>query len=95
MDKIDHVNTNIVNLSSARSVKDFVLTANDRITALEQALYDILDCHRLDVAHEIAAEILNEDLDSYFAADDLSQGELDFDNDELIWEMDDSTWEED
>lgn len=70
---------NIIDFKSARSIKELVLTANDTIGALENALYKILDCDRLDVVKEIAAEALGEDLDIYLEDDNLA--ELDFEED--------------
>ncbi len=69
----------VVDFTSAKNIKDFVETANDRIFQLEDSLYAILDCHRIDVIKEIAAEVLNEDLESYLEEDKVQ--ELDFDDD--------------
>lgn len=74
----------VINLSSVRSVKDFIEEANDHILRLESALYDILDCKDLQIAKEIAADVLDEDLEIYLEEDDLE--ELDFDDDtKLPW----------
>jgi NDP-sugar pyrophosphorylase family protein len=79
--------TNIVNLRSARSVKEFIETANEQIMTLTNALYEILDSKNLDHIKEIAAEALDEDLEEYLAEDDLEMRELDFeDDDKLPWD---------
>lgn len=68
----------VVDFQSAKAVKDFIETASDRIYVLEDALYSIMDCHRIDVIKEIAADALNEDLEVYLEKDAGVQ-ELDFD----------------
>lgn len=82
---------NIVNLKACRSIKELALTAQETIGALEHALYNILDTDRLDIAKEIAADALNEDLETYLEDDDLE--ELDFDNEyynkDLNWDNED------
>lgn len=69
---------NIVNLKACRSIKELALTAQETIGVLENALYQILDANRLDVAKEIASEVLEEDLESYLE-DEVP--ELDFEAD--------------
>lgn len=79
----------VVDFSAAKSIKEFVAEANERIYELEYALYDILETTRLDVCKEIAAEALHEDIEIYLESDDLA--ELDFDNDDVLhWEEDDN-----
>ena len=73
---------NVVDINKIKDIKAFVETANERIIDLEQCLYDILECSRLDVAKEMAADVLDEDLDSYLEEDNLE--ELDFDNDQCV-----------
>lgn len=76
---------NVVDFTSTKAVKEFIETANGRIIDLEQALYDILECSRMDVCKEIAAEVLGEDLETYLEEDNYA--ELDFeDDDTLPWE---------
>lgn len=73
---------NIVDFKSTKALKDFVSTANERILALEHALYTILETDRIDVIKEIAADVLGEDLDIYLEEDIME--ELDFE-DESKW----------
>ena len=69
---------NIVNFNSVKAAKEFMLNANARIGELEHALYKILDQKRLDVIHELAADVLGEDLEVYLEDDCLE--ELDFED---------------
>lgn len=78
MDKIK-LDPKVIDFSAAKSVKEFVETASGRIYELEDALYAILDCHRVDVIKEIAADALGEDLETYMEEDSVK--ELDFDTD--------------
>jgi hypothetical protein len=73
---------NVVNLRSARSVKDFIENANTHIISLENALYSIMEAKDLTIAKETAAEALDEDLEEYLAEDNLQ--ELDFEDDSQI-----------
>jgi predicted RNase H-like HicB family nuclease len=74
---------NIIDFQSARSIKELVLTANDTITSLENALYEIMDAKSLEEAKELAANALEEYLDIYLEEDDLS--ELDFSDGNILW----------
>ena len=76
--------TNIVDLRSVKSVKEFVETANDQIMRLTNALYDIMDSKNLDEMKEIAAEALDEDLEEYLLEDNLEMAELDFEDDSNV-----------
>lgn len=76
---------NIINLKACRSLKHLALTANDTIGELENALYEILDANTLNEAKELAADVLEEDLEIYL---ENEVPELDFDND-LPFEEDD------
>jgi len=79
--------SNLIDFTSARSIKEFVTTANDTIYRLEHALYQILDTSRLDVAKEIAADVLEEDLDTYLEDDNLKELDFEDDGDSLPWEQ--------
>ena len=70
----------IVDFASAKAVRDFIDTASDQIFMLEDSLYAILDCHRLDIAKEIAADALSEDLTIYLEPE-TGVEELNFDDD--------------
>ena len=88
MNKRTTLDPKIVDFQSAKAVKDFVETASQRIYELEDALYAILDCHRLDVVKEIAAETLGEDIEVYLEVDGALH-ELDLDRDDnmgLPWD---------
>jgi hypothetical protein len=74
--------SNIVNLRSARAVKEFIETANEHILILENALYSVMEAKDLTIAKETAAEALDEDLEEYLAEDNLQ--ELDFEDDSQI-----------
>jgi uncharacterized protein (UPF0264 family) len=74
----------VIDFSSARAIKEFVQTANEKIMLLEQALYEILEEKDLFNIKEIAADVLGEDLDAYLEEDDLSKTELDFEDDTKI-----------
>jgi hypothetical protein len=76
---------NIVNLNACRSVKELVITAQDTIGKLENALYEILDARSIEAAKELAAEALDEDLETYLEEDDLDLEELDFEDEEKIY----------
>ena len=82
-----NTDTNVIDFTSAKAVKEFIETASHRIYDLEATLYDILECSRLDVAKEMAADVLEEDIDVYLEEDNCA--ELDFepeeDKDELPW----------
>lgn len=69
-------NRKIIDFKSVKSIKELVLTANETIGELENALYNILDAKSITEAKIIAADVLNEDLDTYMEEDDLE--ELDF-----------------
>ncbi len=75
---------NIINLKACRSVKELVTTAQDTIGRLENALYEILDAKSIEAAKELAADALDEDLESYLEEDDLDLEELDFEDDTKI-----------
>ena len=70
----------VIDFRSAKLVKEFVETAGQRIYDLEDCLYSIIDCHRMDVIKEMAAEALNEDLDILLEPEDGVQ-ELNFEDD--------------
>lgn len=67
---------------------------SDKSEALqyEEALYRILDAGRLDVAKEIAADVLGEDLEEYLEQSDLDErteiGDDYFDQDERFFAND-------
>ena len=85
------IKTNIVDLRSARAVKEFINTASDQILRLEDALYNIMSARDIQIAKEIAADALDEDLEIYNEEDIYD--ELDFeDDDNIAW--DDITSEE-
>lgn len=69
----------VLNLASAKSVRDFLEEANENILRLENALYQIMDCKDIESAKELAADALNEDLETWLEEDNLE--ELDFDDD--------------
>jgi hypothetical protein len=71
----------VINFTNVKNIKEFTMTANARIIDLEQCLYDILECSRLDRVKEMAADVLGEDLDSYFEEE---REELDFEDDTKI-----------
>ena len=77
--------TNTINLTSARSLKEFIATANDKILKLENTLYEILETKSLEAAKELAADVLGEDLDVYLEEDSLE--ELDFENNTYVEEQ--------
>ena len=70
----------VVDFTAVKSIKEFVLTANERIYELESALYAILDMTHLDHVKETAADVLGEDLEVYLEAENIK--ELDFENDD-------------
>lgn len=85
MNNRNKTSNNTIDFNSARSLKEFVTTANDQILKLEHALYSILETDRIDVIKEIAADAVGEDIDIYLEQDNLD--ELDFDDDtKIIWE---------
>ncbi len=71
-------NTNVVDFTSTKNVKEFIETAQLQIQKLEHALYQIMETKSLEAAKELAADALDEDLDTYLEEDDLE--ELDFEN---------------
>lgn len=75
---------NVVSLAEVKDYKEYALNAMATIQVLEYALYGILEATALDDAKEIAAEVLDEDLETYLEEDDLE--ELDFDDpDKVHW----------
>lgn len=79
-------NKNIVDFKTAQELKEFVSNASDRIFELEDALYQILDSSKLDVAKELAADVLGEDLESFLEEEKFE--ELDFEDDtNVAWDM--------
>lgn len=64
---------NIVNLKACRSIKELALTAQETIGCLEDALYNILDANSIEAAKEIAADILDEDIEVYLEEDNLDE----------------------
>lgn len=79
-ERIKTFDANVVDFKSAKMVKEFIETAGQRIYELEDSLYAIIDCHRLDIAKEIAADVLNENLD-ILLEEDTGVEELNFDDD--------------
>jgi hypothetical protein len=83
----------VISLQDAQSNKDWIEEMNIRMIELENALYGVLDAKDIDIAREIAAEVLNEDLETYMEEDNLD--ELDFDDDgNLPWDDINATEEE-
>ncbi len=72
-----------IDFTAAKRTKEFIETVNERNGELENALYQILDVTSLEAAKELAADVLGEDLAIYL------EPELDFENDEIIFEGDD------
>jgi hypothetical protein len=67
------------------TTKEWIEEMNTRMLELENALYGVLDAKDIDIAREIAADALEEDLDIYMEEDNLE--ELDFDDDDnLPWD---------
>jgi hypothetical protein len=67
------------------TTKEWIEEMNTRMLELENALYGILDAKDIDIAREIAADVLDEDLEIYMEEDNLD--ELDFDDDgNLPWD---------
>lgn len=88
MTKTTILDPKVIDFKSHKAVKDFIDTASDRIYQLEDGLYAILDTNRIDVIKEIAADLLNEDLEIYLE-EDAQIKELDFDTDDnmgLPWD---------
>lgn len=86
--------SNVIDFTNILNVKEFVESASERIGELECALYDILDTERLDIAKEIAADVLEEDLEAYLEEDKYA--ELDFDDSDIYIEPEegeDLPWE--
>jgi len=59
---------------------------------LTDAMYEILDSNRLDIAKEVAADAIGEDLEEYLSE---SRSELNFHDNEFDGELDYSLLEED
>ena len=75
---------NIINLRACRSIKEMALTAHETIVELETALYDILDVNSIEAAKELAADVLDEDLEIYFEEEGT-----DYLDESLMWEPSD------
>ena len=73
---------NLINFQSVKSIKDLAILANDKIGELEHALYSILDCDRIDVIKEIAADALGEDIDIYLEDEMDKKLELNFEHED-------------
>ena len=71
----------VTDFKTAKDLQNAYRNMREENIKLEDALYRVLDSARLDVAKEIAADALDEDMDAY--AEEENE-ELDFDNDE--WE---------
>lgn len=83
---------NIINLKACRSIKELATTAQETIYGLENALYDILDAQSLEVAKEIAADVLGEDLDVYLEDEGVEELDLEqdlFEDTILPWDSED------
>lgn len=81
----------VVDFNNVKQMKDFIENYHQNVLALENALYAILDTDRLDIAKELAAEALDEDLEVYLEED---YAELDFEQ-EIYLEDDVSLpWDE-
>ncbi len=72
----------VIDFTVVKNIKDFVATANERIYELENALYEILEMDHLEMAKEVAAEVLGEDLEVYLEAENIK--ELDFENETYV-----------
>lgn len=75
----NNTNKNVIDLGSARAIKEYIENSQLHIQKLEHALYEILDTKSIDQCKELAADALGEDLDTYLEEDDLA--ELDFEDD--------------